>query len=328
MHSASDSRKRHTRLGRWMKVAAALAAALAGATGVHAAEPRFVSLTFENDFFAGFDRHYTNGIQAAFLTNIARAPEWLRSLSADPQVVIAIGQRIYTPTNTDTALPDPGDRPYAGWAYMMGDLRAGATIDHLTVVAGVVGPASGARQTQNGIHDLIGDDSAKGWDTQVRNRPTLMAGYERAWPAVAQGALGARRWDLALRAGAMAGTPLTYANAGAVLRYGSHLTTDLPATHISLGPPRDGFRGAPQFGWYLWAGFDAHAVAYNSFLQASTYSGGGQVDRRKFGVDTQVGAAAVWSRARLGFTLIQRSKEFAGQGGNDRFGQLTVSFAY
>jgi lipid A 3-O-deacylase len=206
--------------------------------------------------------------------------------------------------------------------------RAGSTIDHATVVVGVVGPASGARQTQNNAHDLIGDSPARGWDTQVRNRPTFMAGYERAWPGVVQGTLGSHHWDVALRAGAMAGTPLTYGSAGAVLRYGSNLPTDLPVTHISLGPPRDGFRGAAQFGWYLWAGFDAHAVAYNSFLQASTYSGGGHADRRDFGGDTHVGVAVVWPRARVGFTLIQRSKEFGRQGGNDRFGQLAVSFSY
>ena len=329
MDLANDSPKRHTRFRRWISLAAALAASLAGAAGVHA-ETRFVSLTFENDFFAGFDRHFTNGMQAAFLTDLAPGPQWLRSLSADPYAVVAIGQRIYTPTNTDAAAPDPRDRPYAGWAYVMGDLRtrAGSTVDHVTVVVGVVGPASGARQTQNNVHDLIGDSPAHGWDTQVRNRPTLMAGYERAWPAVMQGVFGSRHWDLSLRTGAMAGTPLTYASTGAVLRYGSNLPSDLPVTHISLGPPRDGFRGAPQFGWYVWAGFDAHAVAYNSFLQASTYSGGSHVDRRDFGADTQVGVAAVWPRARVGFTLIQRTKEFAGQAGNDRFGQLAVSFSY
>ena len=121
---------------------------------------------------------------------------------------------------------------------------------------------------------------------------------------------------------------LTYADAGAVLRYGSHLPTDLPVTHISLGPPRDGFRGASRFGWYAWAGVNAHAVAYNSFIEARTYSGGAHVERKKFGVDAQLGVAAVWPRARVGFTLVERSREFAGQAGRDRFGQLAVSFAY
>jgi len=46
-----------------------------------------VSLTIENDFFAGYDHHYTNGVQAAFV--------------ATPSTVFAAGQRIYTPTNTE-----------------------------------------------------------------------------------------------------------------------------------------------------------------------------------------------------------------------------------
>ena len=294
------------------------------------AETRFTAFTFENDFFAGYDKHYTNGMQAAFLTDLRGTPGWLRSLSADPQAVIAFGQRIYTPTDKDTGIPRPDDRPYAGWIYVMGELRtrASPTIDHLTVTVGMVGPASGARQTQNGIHRLLNEDEAQGWDTQVRNRATLMVGYERAWPAVAQGTFGNRQVDLSMRIGATAGTPLTYADVGAVLRYGSHLPSDLPVIHISLGPPRDGFRGTPQFGWYVWAGVDARAVAYNSFVQAPAYSGAPSVSRNKFGHDLQVGMAFAWPRARVGFTMVERSSEFTGQQGSDRFGQLALSFAF
>ena len=301
------------------------------ATSASFAETRFTSFTFENDFFAGYDKHYTNGVQAAFLADLDGAPNWLRWLTADPQAVIAVGQRIYTPTDTDVRIPQPHDRPYAGWLYVMGDLRtvAAPTIDHLTVTAGMVGPASGARRTQNGIHRLLHGSAAEGWDTQVRNRATLMAGYERAWPRVAQGAFGNRQVDLSLRAAANAGTPFTYADVGAILRYGSHLPSDIPVTHISLGPPRDGFRGTPQFGWYVWAGFDARAVAYNSFIQAPAFSGAPHVSRKNFGNDVQVGVAFAWSHARVGFTMVQRSKEFQEQqGGSDRFGQLAVSFAF
>jgi hypothetical protein len=294
------------------------------------AETRFTSFTFENDFFAGYDKHYTNGMQAAFLADLRGTPDWLRSLSADPRAVVAIGQRIYTPTNTDIAIPEPYDRPYAGWVYVMGDLqtRAWPTIDHLTVTVGMVGPASGAREAQNNVHHVTRGASAKGWDTQVRNRATLMAGYERAWPRVVQGSFANRQFDLSLRTAATVGTPLTYADVGAVLRYGSNLPSDLPVTHISLGPARDGFRGTPEFGWYVWTALDARAVAYNSFIQASTYSGGTLVSREKFGHDVQAGVALVWPRARVGFTLVQRTKEFSGQQGSDRFGQLAVSFAF
>ena len=315
-----------------MRTLARLLAAflVAAAASPSFAEPRFTSLTFENDFFAGYDKHYTNGIQAAFLAELQGAPGWLRSLSTDPHAVVALGQRIYTPTNTDIAIPEPYDRPYAGWIYAMGDLRTRATptVDHLTVTVGMIGPASGAREMQNNVHHMTRGASAKGWDTQVRNRPTLMAGYERAWPRVAQGTFGARQVDLALRAGATVGSPLTYADVGAIVRYGSQLPSDLPVIHISLGPPRDGFRGTPQFGWYVWTAVDVRAVGYNAFIQAPTFAGGPRVSREKYGHDFQGGVALVWPTSRIGFTMVQRTKEFESQQGSDRYGQLAVSFAF
>ena len=42
----------------------------------------------------------------------------------------------------------------------------------------------------------------------------------------------------------------------------------------------------------------------------------------------QAGIALAWPDARVGFTYIQRSREFEGQPGPDRFGQLTLSLAY
>jgi hypothetical protein len=310
-------------------------AALLPAAGARAEPPRFASFTFENDFFAGYDRHYTNGVQLAFLADIAQAPEALRghgplAWSADPQAVVAIGQRIYTPTNTDISPPDPSDRPYAGWLYAMADVRtrAAPTIDHLTITLGLVGPASGASQTQDFAHRVLGEPDSKGWDYQVRPRATFMAGFERAWPGVASGDFAGLRYDLATRVGATAGTPMTYAAAGAVLRFGRNLPADLPVTHISLGPPRDGFRGTPTFGWYAWAGVDARAVAYNTFIQGDTFGDASHVTREPYGYDTQVGIAAAWPVARVGFTLVQRSREFQGQHGPDRFGQLAISFSY
>lgn len=297
--------------------------------------PRLASLTFENDFFAGYDRHYTNGIQAAFLADRSDMPSLLRALppltwSSEPQVVVAIGQRIYTPADTDSETPFPGDRPYAGWLYAMADVRtrSGTTTDHLTASLGVVGPASLGRQTQDAAHDLLGRERPRGWDTQLRNELTVMLGYERAWRDVAAGSFGGQRYDVSLRAGGALGNAFTYASTGAVLRYGRHLPSDLPVTHISLGPPRDGYRGAAQFGWYAWAGVDARAVARNIFLDGHTFRDSASVDRKPFGYDMQIGVALSWPSARAGFTLIQRSREFHGQHGPDRFGQLTLSFAY
>jgi hypothetical protein len=312
-----------------------LFALAAAAPPAFAADSRFATITLDNDFFAGYDRHYTSGLQFAFLTDLAVAPKALRALpplawSADSQAVVAIGQRIYTPSDTDIDPPDPTDRPYGGWLYGMLDLRTRVvpTIDHLTLVAGVTGPPSLARQAQNSTHRLLHEPVSTGWDHQIRTRPTFMIEYERAWPRILDVPLGRNRIDLALRAEASLGTPYTYAGAGAVVRFGRELPADIPASHISLGPARDGFRGTRTFGWYVWTGLDARAVGYNTFIQASTYGDAPLVQRKNFGYDAQVGVALSWPEARAGFSLVQRSKEFDRQQGDDRYGQLTVSFRY
>ena len=304
-----------------MRTIRALAAAAAlltlpGVSSADATPATLASLTFENDFFAGYDHHYTNGVQVAFV--------------ASPRTVVAFGQRIYTPTDTDSAVPDPRDRPYAGWLYVMTDTRLPAerTIDHLTLSLGVVGPPSLARQVQNTTHRLFGEVRSQGWDSQIGTEATVMVGYERAWPAVASAKFGAQTVDLALRAGGALGNVFTYANTGAVVRFGHNLPSDIPVTHISLGPPRDGYRGTPEFGWYVWAGLDGRYVARNIFLDGNTFKDGPSVDRKPFGWDAQLGIALSWPNARVGFAYIQRGREFKGQVGNDRFGQLSLSFAF
>ena len=279
-------------------------------------EALLVAVTIENDFFVGYDHHYTNGVQAAFV--------------ASPSTVFAVGQRMYTPTNTDTRTPDPADRPYAAWLYAMTDTRLPTrdTIDHLMLSIGTVGPHALGRQAQNLVHRALGESRSQGWDSQLSSEVTALVGYERAWPRVAAGRFDGTSWDVATRAGGAVGNVLTYANTGVVARIGRHLPDDIPVTHISLGPPRDGYRGTPEFGWYAWGGLDARYVAHNMFLDGNTWRDSPSVSRKPFGLDAQLGIAAAWPRARVGFTYILRSREFDGQQGNDRFGQLTLSLAY
>jgi hypothetical protein len=277
---------------------------------------RLAAVTIENDFFAGYDHHYTNGAQAAFV--------------AGPSTVFAVGQRMYTPTNTDTRIPDPKDRPYAGWLYAMTDTRlpTEGTIDHVTASLGIVGPHAMAQQAQNLVHHALGEKESQGWDSQIGSEVTVLLGYERAWPRVFAGRLDSYSYDAAVRVGGAVGNVLTYADTGAVFRFGRNLPDDIPVTHISLGPPRDGYRGTPEFGWYAWAGLDGRFVAHNMFIDGNTFHDSASVKRKPWGYDAQLGVALAWPNARVGFAYIQRGKEFDGQVGPDRFGQLTLSLAY
>jgi hypothetical protein len=92
-----------------------------------------VTLYSENDkYFAGSDRHYTNGFKLSFLgdTNLKNSPAFVQAVAhfiptlpekyaaqQDYRVGVSIGQNIYTPTDIHTPTPDPTDRPYAAWLY-------------------------------------------------------------------------------------------------------------------------------------------------------------------------------------------------------------------
>ncbi len=153
-----------------------------------------------------------------------------------------------------------------------------------------------------------------------------MVGFERAWPGARRGSDG--RWDVTPRVGATVGNVMIYANTGLVARWGRDLPADIPVTHISLGPPRDGYRGNTLFGWYAWLGVEGRAVARNVFLDGNTWKDSPRVERKPFGYDVEAGLAWAWRSARVGFTFIRRSEEFGSQKRPDRFGQLTLSFPY
>jgi len=312
--------------------------ACSDATAVDAGEgeartPRFVTITLDNDLFVGGDSHYTDGLQVAFVVDRTSLPSWMNEAppirwSADPAVMFAVGQRMYTPTNTNTAHPDPDDRPYAGWLYLLMDVmtRDDTAVDHASISLGVIGPPSLVEQAQSNVHHLVHSRISKGWDSQLGTEPALMLGYERAWPGLLRAANG--HWDVTPRAGVTLGNVLTYVNAGFVARWGRNLPSDAPVTHISLGPPRDGYRGTGAAGWYAWLGADARAVARNVFLDGNTWKSSPSVDRKPLGCDFEAGLAITWPRGRFGFTFVRRSKEFETQRNADRFGQLTLSLPY
>jgi lipid A 3-O-deacylase len=156
------------------------------------------TLVTENDkYFAGTDRHYTNGLKLSFLgtTRLDESPDFIRgitklipSLRQDAsrqlyKVGVSLGQNIYTPGDTEAAIPDPADRPYAGWLYTSIDLQAksldGKMLRMVEIAFGVVGPAALGREFQNGFHDIIHVPHANGWDYQLKNEPGLMISWER-----------------------------------------------------------------------------------------------------------------------------------------------------
>ncbi|MEP7154845.1 MAG: lipid A deacylase LpxR family protein [Betaproteobacteria bacterium] len=307
-----------------------------GAETGRPADNSWVALTLDNDVISHQDRHYTSGIQVSFPVSRDNLPDALRNStlinqSAGSDIVAAFGQRIYTPFNITREIPDPSDRPYAGWLYLLTDLKiqGSDSVDHWVASVGVVGPLSIAHSTQHLIHRVLNQPMPKGWNAQLKNEAALLLGYERSWPAMWRGSAGEHQWDVSPRVGATVGNVFTYASTGVVARLGHNLPADLVGTRLSLAPFADSYRGGAGItSWYVWLGIEGRAIARNIFLDGNSGRDSARVPRENFGHDMLLGIAATWQSWTGNATFVRRSKEFSGQANVDVFGQLTISFAY
>ena len=168
---------------------------IAHAPSVYAEPSGEIQIFIENDFLAGTDRYYSNGLKIGFgaqtegLAGAGAEGAGLGSYlagsrSKDKQYELGffLGQNIYTPRDIRTSEAQPNDRPWAGWLY------AGWALQHLTLEprpvldtlelnVGVIGPPALAKQVQTQWHKLIGAPEPRGWAHQLPTEPGFMLGY-------------------------------------------------------------------------------------------------------------------------------------------------------
>src|SRR3546814_2481293 len=82
---------------------------------------------------------------------------------------------------------------------------------------------SGAKDTQKFVHELIGSDDPKGWDTQLKTEPGIVLSYERKWrgllPALSDDPTGLAI-DATPHVGVALGNIYPHANTGLTIRIG------------------------------------------------------------------------------------------------------------
>jgi lipid A 3-O-deacylase len=304
------------------------------------------SVVSENDkYFAGTDRHYTNGLKFTwlgetdlneseqFVRNVARLIPWMNEHGKwRYKVGFALGHNTYTPVDTDTSLPRPHDRPYAGWLYGSILLHAQRD-DQLRLVElslGVVGPSAQGELFQNAWHDVIDVPHAEGWAHQLRDEPGLELSWERRyrawqWTRAAGSPLG---MDLVLRHRVTLGNVATHVAGGALVRIGWLLPADFGADLIRPGGgsmPNDGIPA--RFSAYTYVSGELRAVARDIFLDGNTWHSSPSVDKRPFVADFSLGFVLSWPGFQFAYTQNYRTKDFYGQPRRDVFGSVGFSFS-
>lgn len=300
----------------------------------------------ENDkYFAGTDRHYTNGLKLiwlgettldqsqSFVRQVARFIPTLRDAAQYQRYKVgaSFGQNIYTPANTATTALQPQDRPYAGWLYGSVMVQAqevgGRLLRVVELSVGVVGPSALGQQAQNGWHDVINVPHAQGWANQLHDEPALMLSWERRYRLWSWPAGGRRAADLIGRGRLTLGNVHTHAAAGAMLRAGWNLPRDFGTDLIRpAGGGMANAGSARRFSAYAYLSTEARAVARNIFLDGNTFRSSHSVRKRPAVIDGSAGLVLAWPRFQVTYTQDARTKEFYGQTKRDVFGSIAFTF--
>lgn len=298
------------------------------------------TFSLENDIFSGDDDNYTNGVRFSLLSAENNIPSWLEnganalpffSKKGHKRWQLAAGQSIFTPSDITQSALQPNDRPYAGWLYGSVGLISdtGYRVDNLQLTLGMVGPASGAEETQEFVHEAIGSTTPEGWDNQLKNEPGIMLTYDRQWRGLYKFTPFGWGMDLTPSVGGSIGNIYTHVAAGAVVRLGYDLPSDYgpPLIRPNL-PGSDFFVPSEDFGWYLFAGIEGRAVAHNIFLDGNSFTDSHSVEKYPLVGGLQAGIAFIIGDTRIAYTHIFRTKEFVGQPKMDEFGAITLSWRF
>jgi len=324
--------------------------------------PWTLNLYFENDLFSETDQNYTNGIKASWVSpNISNhlddpnLPEWVGKVAPylprfDPpnptgepiqrNVVVSLGQQIYTPEDLERFSVDPNDRPYAAWLYggLSFHSRTRRHMNTAELNVGIVGPWAFGQEAQDFIHDLRGFQKFNGWDNQLKNEPGIQLVYEHKYRFLEGPISPLFEYDTILHGGGSLGNVATYLNAGAEVRVGWNLPQDFGTSALRSG----GDNSAPglgdgryqrgsrdnNLGVHAFASMDGRWVLRDIFLDGNTFRSSHSVDKEPLVGEAAVGVAALYKGWKLSFARVHRSKEFKGQPDGHSFGSLSLSYSY
>jgi hypothetical protein len=283
------------------------------------------------------DRFYVNGLRLGWTSPTAQVPDFLADLGhalwggGQQRIAFDLAQQIYTPAGTTSAVPSPYDRPFAGVLLgnfsLISDSEDSRSV--LTLSLGVAGPDAGAEQLQNAFHDLIGQKHTMGWGGQIQNTPLAEVLHERTW-RLPMGTVAGLETDALPSLTIGLGDLRDYLQTGVTFRFGQGLDSDFGVPRVRPGlSGGDAFVPTRPFAWYVFAGVDGQAVAYDLLLQSSPFRGGPHVSTVWDVAEMQGGFAIMAYGMRLTFAYVAQTQEFNGQtGGLHQFGSASLSVRF
>ena len=316
-----------------------------------ALEPEeFATFIFENDVFTDdSDDGYTNGMGYAWghagfnEFDDSNTPGWIQWLSEDlyisttpakrRAITYQIFQTITNPTDSKTKELQPDDYPYAGtltWKVTQYAIDDEVT-DTVSLLLGVVGPASLAEPAQKLVHELTDSQEPKGWDNQLNNEPLFQLGAGRKWRFLDGNITGSTDYDVIAAVEGVVGNLSSNADAGVTFRFGTDLLRTYPVA--SLWPAREvnPMTGSAAGNYYVFVSIMGRYQANNIIIDgnSSAFDDDNNSDLTlEHGQNfVAAGFAVSFKSWSLIFSVVDASKDFE-ENDDDRysFGSLSVSW--
>jgi hypothetical protein len=303
-------------------------------------------LFIENDFLAGTDRYYTNGIKLGFGVPVEAVRQFLEvpsrwildrfsNRAAQLHYGLFVGQSMYTPRSITVREPQPFDRPWAAWLYLGGVVQRveGNRLDTVEIDVGAVGPAALGKEVQTRWHELVGAPRPLGWHNQIPNEPAFLVTYLHKQ----KHDFGTDYVEWIPHLGATLGTVMTLARAGGTVRAGRNMTgfgvnsIEPGGTLLQNTRRQHEGRARKDVEWYGFLGADFRLVGRNIFLDGTLLRDSPRVDSRDVVYDWTVGLSARYQVVRVSLTRLRRSAEFTtppGSGGKQTFYSLNVGLEF
>lgn len=288
---------------------------------------RGITLRVENDSFAKTDRDYSHGMAISAesqdiknylqpeclpllirlhskLSKILTPNFWVSSEKTvkSHSVVVKLGQSIFTPGDSTARDLILNDRPYAGLIYAgisqhqrykipQMDLEI---LDTSEITFGIIGPWSFAKEFQDAVHDLIGDERFQGWGHQLNNEPALQVALDKKIKGYSgdEYTTSDFSYDFINFLGLKLGNIETSANLGIEGRIGWNLPNDFGGFTIRPGTesrspavrPTNNTASSPtsppRSGIYLFSILELKLVGYDFSLDGNLFSSSHHVTRQ------------------------------------------------
>lgn len=280
---------------------------------------------FENDFFLGSDRYYTQGLDLEMVTPLFNRLI-TNKLLYNPRFSytrygIGIQHNAFTPGSVSDPSLLIGDRPYAGvltirnFAIAIDTLRRQRF--YTSAVAGVIGKAAIAGDIQGFVHKVLGNYMPNGWLHQIRN--DIILNYDAAYE---KELLRYRHFFLL--------------SAAANVNVGTLLTGAGVSTTVMLGhfhsPFSDERASRRHLHFYIYDQPSAYLPGYNATLQGGVFNRASPYVIRETDISRPVlrnrlGFVAAWQNVCVEYFMTTLTREFA-TGDSHSYGGLQLSIGY